>query len=400
MSAATTVREVRVAGTDSGARGRLLRLVALQMRQLGGFCFVSLLATALRRAVCPSLVLALAACGGGGSGATPPAAGIDASPLSPSADRVAASSTLSSPAPTSASATTSTTASSGNVATYHGCSVFTAGDYYNAPVTTAAVDPNSAAYITSVWRSGDTAGFYASTGIEQANLASSSTPLLTVHQQVSYHSFPVPYPWTSGFYIEPAGDKHSMVVQTQSCHLYEAYGTTYSGSTLSAYSGANWDLTKAFVPLPPNTPSSMASGLSLFAGMVKWEDYQSGAIRHALNWAAIAHTVSYKKFVRPASDTDHLPFNGASYDLPYGAHLRLKASFSTAGWGPQAQMVAQAMKTYGIYLADTGSSGNAIYFGDAPGGTNPWNWSDLSVLSHLHVTDFEVLTLPPVQTLP
>lgn len=45
----------------------------------------------------------------------------------------------------------------------------------------------------------------------------------------------------------------------------------------------------------------------------------------------------------------------SSYELPYGARLRLRASFSTAGWGPQATMVANAMTRYGIYLADTGS---------------------------------------------
>ncbi|HET9029940.1 MAG TPA: LamG domain-containing protein [Candidatus Aquilonibacter sp.] len=286
-------------------------------------------------------------------------------------------------------------------ATYAGCPVFTAGDYYNNNISSASIDPNSAAYIKAVYSTGDTGGFYASTGVEKVNLASASTPLYTVKQQVSYHSFPVAYPWLSSYFIEPLSDKHSMVVQNASCHLYEAYGTTFSNNVLSAYSGANWDLTKPFAPLPAGQPSAMASGLSLFAGAVKWEDYQSGTIRHALNWGGVAHTVAQYKFVLPASDTDQLAFNGGSLpQLPYGAHLRLKASFSTAGWGPEATAVAQAMKTYGIYLADTGSSGNALYFTNAPDGSNPWNGSDLSALGKIHITDFDVLTLPPVQTVP
>jgi hypothetical protein len=193
-----------------------------------------------------------------------------------------------------------------------------------------------------------------------------------------------------------------MVVQTQTCQLYETYGTTYSGSTLSAYSGANWDLTKAFAPLPPNTPSAMASGLPLFAGMVKWEDFQSGTINHALNWVGVAHTVSYNKVVLPASDTDHLTFNGTAYDLPYGAHLRLKASYPEQGLGPQMLAVVRAMKTYGVFLSDTGNTSNKLYFGNAPDGSNPWNTSasDLGALLTLHITDFEVLKLPPIQTLP
>lgn len=295
----------------------------------------------------------------------------------------------------------STDTKGGNVATYLGCPVFTAGDYYNKAVTAAAIDPSSAAYIASVKAAGDTASFYASTGVERVNDANNATPMLTVHPQVSYHQFPLPYPWASNFYIEPLSDKHAMIVQTQSCHLYESYGTGYSGGILSAYSGANWDLTKPFVPMPPGSPSSMASGLSLFAGMVKWEDFQSGSIKHALNWAGIAHSVAQYKFVVPASDTDWLTFNGGnSPQLPYGAHLRLKASFNTSGWGPQSKMVAKAMQTYGVYLSDTGSSGNALYFANAADGSMPWSSSDLSALSKLHITDFDVLKLPPVQTVP
>jgi hypothetical protein len=285
--------------------------------------------------------------------------------------------------------------------TFYGCPVFKAANTYNRIVTGATIDPHSADYINSVVQAGDTDGFYASTGVEQVNLANDQTPMLIVHQKVQYHQFPVPYPWKAGFYIEPLGDAHAMVVQTQSCHLYESYSTTYSGGTLSAYSGANWDMTGHFVPLAPGNPSAMASGLSLFAGMVRWDDYQSGSIDHALNWSAIAHTVSQSGFVRPASDTDHLQFDGSSqYELPYGARLRLKASFDTSGWGPQATMVANAMKTYGIYLADTGSSGNGIYFANAEDGSNPWDSNDLSALSGIHVGDFDVVKLPPIQNAP
>ena len=308
----------------------------------------------------------------------------------------------STPAPTAtATPVSTTTTSSTSVAHYAGCPVFTSGDYYNAPITSAGIDPNSANYINSQRNAGNSYGFYASMGYEKVNQANNSTPLLTVKQKVSYHTFPVKYPWQSGFYVEPLSDAHGMVVQTQSCHLYESYSTTYSGGVLSAYSGANWDLTKPFVPMPAGSPSAMASGLSIFAGMVKWEDYQSGAIRHALNWAAPAGTVAAWKFVRPASDTDGLAFKGtSSYQLPYGAHLRLKASFSTAGMGPEATMVINAMKTYGIYLADTGNGSNALYFANAANGSNPWNSSDLSALSKIHITDFDVVKLPSIMTVP
>ena len=160
---------------------------------------------------------------------------------------------------------------------YYGCPAFK-GQPYDDAVTTAVTDAHSADYINSVIGAGDTFGFYASTGVEQVNLADNNTPLLTVQPKTKSHSFPVPYPWASSFYIEPLGDHHAMVVQTQTCRLYEAYDTSYTNGMLSAYSGANWRMKKKFEPLPPGNPSAMASGLSLFAGMVRWEDYESGSI--------------------------------------------------------------------------------------------------------------------------
>jgi hypothetical protein len=285
-----------------------------------------------------------------------------------------------------------------NLSTFYGCPAFK-GHPYNDVITNARVDKHSADYIDSMIQAGNTAGFYASTGNEQINLADKKTPLLTVQPKVKYHQFPVPYPWISNFFIEPTSDHHALVVQTHSCRVYESYSTTYGSGGLSAYCGANWQLRSHFKPMPAGTPSAMASGLSLFGGMVRWEDYQSGAIAHALDWTAIAHTVAEYQFVAPASDTDRLAFYGSSsYQLPYGARLRLKASFNTSGWGPQATMVANAMKSYGVYLADTGSSSNGLYFSNDQYGNNPWSGSDLSVLSQIKLGDFDVIKLPKVQS--
>ena len=40
---------------------------------------------------------------------------------------------------------------------------------------------------------------------------------------------------------------------------------------------------------------------------------------------------------------------------PMGARFRLKAGFSTRGYGADAREVIRAMKTYGLVLADNGS---------------------------------------------
>ena len=314
------------------------------------------------------------------------------------------------PAPTSTPGHTPTpsptsTPSGGNVATYQGCNVFTAGDFYNAPVGGASVDPSSALYIASA-AVVDNSGFYLSTGVEHANLANGSTPTHPVHAKVAYHqnewNANPQWPWLASFKIEPLGDAHAIVLRTSDCRLFETFSTSFSGGTFSAYSGWSWDLSRPFVTLTSvlgtSSPSSMASGVSLFAGAVKSEEIQSGVIRHALNWAGTAHAFATWSFVTPASDTDGLAFSGGnpSFQLPYGAHLRLKASFNDSSFGPQAKAITTALKTYGMFLADTGSS-NALYGIEAQDGSNHWNGGDLSALGSLHLTDFDVLTLPAIQ---
>lgn len=292
----------------------------------------------------------------------------------------------------------------GGVATYQGCTVFPAGDYYNAVVSGASVDANSAAMIAGTAQI-DTYGFYLSTGIEKVNLANGGTGRHAVNALESYHqnewNANPQWPWASGYFIEPLSDAHALVLDTSSCRVYETSGTTWSGSTLSADTGWSWDLTRPFVMLNNvlgvSAPSSMASGLSMFAGAVKAEELQAGVINHALNFAPTRNSIAQWTFVAPASDTGALPYTGTgSSQLLYGAHLRLHAAYACPA-SPQAKAICVALKTYGMYLADTTSGQNALYGIEAQSGSSGWNGGDLSALGNIHITDFDVLALPPVR---
>jgi len=292
-----------------------------------------------------------------------------------------------------------TTAALALVAGLLGCPTFGGGPYYTRPVLGAPVDPHSADYIRSMIDAGNARGFWiAADPVEYVNLAAPLTPTYRVHPKVPYHTFDVKYPWRPGFRIEPLPDGHAMVLQTQSCELYESYGTSFDNGILSAYSGAHWNLRAPFLPLEPGRPSAMASGLSLYGGMIRWEEIAS--IRHALNWAAPAGTVAQWDFVRPASDTDHIVFKGSSnFQLPYGARLRLRSSFDTSKFGPQSAAIAQAMKTYGIYLADTART-NELYNAMPLDGSNPWDAGDLASLKSIRISDFQVLSLGTILRVP
>jgi hypothetical protein len=71
---------------------------------------------------------------------------------------------------------------------------------------------------------------------------------------------------------------------------------------------------------------------------------------------------------------------------PMGLRVRLKASVDIRGFGPQARVILQALKIYGIILADNGSP---WYITGAP---NPrWNDDDLHQLKRITGADLEVV---------
>ena len=69
-----------------------------------------------------------------------------------------------------------------------------------------------------------------------------------------------------------------------------------------------------------------------------------------------------------------------------GLRVRLRASFDTSGFGRQARVVLQALKRYGMLLADNGSP---WYISGAP--SRGWDNDDLHGLGRVRGSDFEVV---------
>ena len=71
---------------------------------------------------------------------------------------------------------------------------------------------------------------------------------------------------------------------------------------------------------------------------------------------------------------------------PMGLRVRLKASFDTSGFPPQARIVLEALKRYGMILADNGSP---WFLGGAP---DPrWSNDQLHTLHRVTGSAFEVV---------
>ncbi len=276
-----------------------------------------------------------------------------------------------------------------------GCPVFPADHFWNTPVEDLPVLANSAAYVAAI---GADASFHADFGSgtwEGApigipyNLADASTPCQPVSFAYDDESDPGPYPIPAGAAIEGGEDRHLLILQTDGCILYELYGAEPGADGWHAGSGAVFYLND-YRLRPAGWTSADAAGLPILPGLVRYEEVAAGEIRHAIRFTAPRTARRYLWPARHyASDDDdpNLP--------PMGLRLRLRADFDVGSFPPQTRVILEAMKKYGIVLADNGSP---WYIGGVP--DERWDNDDLSSLSRLKGADFEAVDTAPLQLEP
>ena len=271
-------------------------------------------------------------------------------------------------------------------ATIDGCPMFPDNNIWNTPIDDLPVHARSDQWVNSIGRntgfhmdfgSGTWAG--GAIGIPY-NVVGAGIPKVTVSFYYPDESDPGPYPIPSNPKIEHGSDHHILIVDSSTCTLYELYDASYSGGNWNAGSGAIWDLNSN--DLRPDTwTSADAAGLPILPGLVRYEEVLSGTIDHAIRFTA-SDTNGY---IWPAR---HLTSNNPStpYIPPMGARFRLKASFNVSGYPAHMQVILNAMKTYGIILADNGSD---WYVSGAP---DPrWDNDMLHLLDALTGDDFEAV---------
>ena len=178
-----------------------------------------------------------------------------------------------------------------------------------------------------------------------------------------------------------SGDRHLLVVDRDRHLLFETWATTWNGSLnrWEAGSGAVFDLA-ANARRPDGWTSADAAGLAILPGLVRYDEV-GGTITHAFR-VTLRATNGY---VFPASHQA----GSTTGALPMGARLRLKATKDLSGYTPEVRRIFQAMKTYGLIVADNGTD---MYIS----GTMDARW-DNDVLNpafaSLGSSDFEVVQL-------
>jgi hypothetical protein len=281
-----------------------------------------------------------------------------------------------------------------NGPTLAGCPMFPADNAWNQRVDTLAVRPDSRTFIASISASGNTnlhpdfggGGAY---GIPYMVVPSTQAKVPINFTAYGDESDPGPYPVPGNAPVEggsaSTGDRHVLVLQQGACHLYEMGRAFWRGTSWDADVGVNWNL-RSNALRPAGWTSADAAGLPILPGLVRYSEVAAGHIDHAVRFTV---SRTQRGYILPAT---HYASSSTDPTLPpMGLRLRLKASFSLAGYHGQSLVILRALKTYGMIVADNGSSWYIT------GAADPrWNDDDLNQLKGVPGSAFEVVNTGPI----
>lgn len=263
------------------------------------------------------------------------------------------------------------------------CPILPVNHIFNTPIDSLRADPNSAAYITALSGTGK---LHLDLGTQTDTQASDyyGIPYNVIHggsftwPEVAYQSggaidesdcadtsramqspcpaspgaLPVPSaPLVEGGINSTPGDHHMLLVDADTCRLWELDSATKSGSQWTIYSSATWDL-RSNALRPDTWTSADAAGFPILPLLLRADEASSGTITHAVRFTT---DTTRKSYLWPAR---HEAGSTTSTTVPQmGQLFRLKASYPIpASFHTQSRAILQALKTYGMYLADNGSS--------------------------------------------
>jgi hypothetical protein len=274
-------------------------------------------------------------------------------------------------------------------------------DAWHQDITNAPVDPVSSTIINT---SGDLADehlhpdFGSYFGIPYTVVDSSVTPLVPVTPLVYVGDSDVTlYPMASTTPIEgnpgpcpvDGNDRHAIVLDRNTGVGYELFQASYCNSQWTASSTALWDFTEA-EKRPYSLTSVDAAGLSVFEGLIRYDEILAGSINHAIRFTAkfTKNDANGGYYTAPAT---HAAGNNWGTGNIMGMRLRLNANFDISGFSPTNQIILKAMKQYGMILADNGGN---MFFQGTP---DPrWDDNDLDALKAIPSSDFEVVKMAPI----
>jgi len=178
------------------------------------------------------------------------------------------------------------------------CDVFPSDDVWNMDVSGLPVHPKSA-----VWKRSAHAGsalLHPDFGNDPYGfpfaVTDGSTPTTSVDFTYADESDPGPYPFTTSTPIEQGSDRHVLMVDADTCTLYELFDGRWNHGNPTAASGAVFDLGSNALR-PAGWTSADAAGLPILPGLVRYDEVQAGTIDHAFRFTVAC---TRNRYVWPA----------------------------------------------------------------------------------------------------
>ena len=199
------------------------------------------------------------------------------------------------------------------------------------------------------------------------NVVTNAHQKVSVSFQYSDESDRWKYPFGPDISIEggsgSGGDQHAIMVNSDTCTLYELYDANYAaGGRSTAGSGAIWRLNSNALR-PVTWTSADAAGLPILPGLLNYAQVQQAVqsgqpIRHAIRFTADNIRAAYYWPARHLTGSDNsssLPPMGARFRLMGGINVASFCKLSTA-YCSDFRAILTEMQHYGMILADNGSN--------------------------------------------
>jgi hypothetical protein len=272
--------------------------------------------------------------------------------------------------------------------TLAGCPVFPADNPWNTDISNAPLRAGSAATIAGLGGNlHPDFGGGGQYGIPFIVVPADEPLVPVTFNAYGDQSDPGPYPIPTNAPVEGGSDAHVLALQQGTCLLYELFAAHVTGNGWTAGSGARFDL-RSNALRPDTWTSADAAGLPILPGLVRYDEVATGVITHAIR---VTFGSTYAGYIHPAT---HIASADTDPTLPpMGLRLRLNAGFDTSGFTGESRVIIEAMKHYGLIVADNGS--NWFFTGAADA---RWNDDDLNQLKAVPGAAFEVVDTGPVLT--
>src|SRR4051812_9868961 len=211
--------------------------------------------------------------------------------------------------------------------------------------------------------------------------------------------FPIPAtPLVEGGIVtdpaQPYGDHHILLLDADTCslwELYHAYPDPKGGWDI--FGAAYFDL-KSNALRPAGWTSADAAGFPILPLLLRADEASSGKIEHALRFTIDSGKIR-TEYTWPAR---HLTSNGTTSMAlpPMGQAFRINSSYVIpTAFNTQSRAILQALKTYGMYLADGGS---ALYIQGEP--SAGWEEGTFDQVQSVSSAEFEAVDLSEIMQRP